>query len=57
MVQTLVMFVTSYIHLWVYCLLLHAQHCCHLVGKVANKIQESLHYKEYYQEDGIKWEK
>lgn len=34
------------------------QHCCHLrVGKVANKNQESLHSKEYYQEYGIKLEK
>jgi hypothetical protein len=40
------------------CLLLHAQHCCHLIaGKVANKIQESLHSKEYYQEDGTSSEK
>lgn len=45
-----------YIHL--YCLLLNAQQCCYiLVKKVANKIQQSLHFKEYYQEDGISWEK
>ena len=45
-----------YIHL--YCLLLHVQHCHYLlVGKVTNKIQESLQSKEYYQEDTIKWEK
>jgi hypothetical protein len=28
-----------------------------LVGKVANKYQESLHSKEYYQQDRIKLEK
>jgi len=45
-----------YIHL--YCLFLQAQHCCHLLtGKVTNQIQEIVHYKEYYQEDGIKLEK
>ena len=41
------------IHL--YCLLLRAQRCCYLlVEKVANKIQESAHSKEYYQEEVIK---
>jgi len=38
-----------------YCLLFRAQHCCYLlVEKVANKIQESVHSKKYYQEEVIK---
>ena len=46
-------FYILYIHL--YWLRFHAQHCCHLpVGKVTNKIKESLQSKELYQEDGIK---
>jgi len=48
-----VKFFIFYMHL--HCLLLHAQHCCHhLLGKVANKIQEILHSNEYYHEGGIK---
>ena len=51
-----VMIFISYVHL--YCLLLNVQQCCYtLVKGVANKIQESLNFKQYYQEDGIRWEK
>jgi hypothetical protein len=36
---------------------LQLQHVCRvLVGKVANKIQETLHYKEYYQQEELKQE-
>lgn len=36
----------------------HLQHCCYLlIGKVTNKIQESLHAEEYFQEDWIELEK
>jgi hypothetical protein len=35
-------------------LLLHAHHCCHLVGDVANKIQGRVNSKEYYQKGGMK---
>jgi hypothetical protein len=50
------MFLISCIHL--YCLLVHARHCCRLVvSKVTNKTKECLHSKEYYQEDGIESEK
>jgi len=45
-------------YIYLYSLLLQAQHCCHLLtGKVTNQIQEIVHSKEYYQEDGIKLEK
>ena len=34
------------------CLLLHTQHCCHLlVGKVPNEVKKSLHSKKYERED------
>jgi hypothetical protein len=50
------MFFMSYIHL--YCLLLHARHCCrNLVAKVTNKVQENLQSKECYQKDKINSEK
>lgn len=37
------------------CLLLYMQRCCHIfVGTVVNKVQESLHSKQHYQEGGTK---
>jgi hypothetical protein len=39
----------------VYCRLLHGQNCCDMfVMEGADMIQESLHSKEYYQEEEIK---
>lgn len=33
------------------------QHCCHLlIGRDANKVEESLHSEQYYQKDGKKLE-
>jgi len=41
-----------------YSLLLHVQHCYHLlIGEFPNKILESLSFKEYYRDDRIKLEK